>query len=333
MIAAAGKKYGFEPSWYVMASPLNYTQISQVFLENDYYGLGRDNVFLFEQGTLPSFDLQGRILLEDKGKPACSPDGHGGSLKALYRSGAIKNMHKRGIEHISYFQVDNPLINIFDPLFIGLHALDKSEMSSKSLVKSGPMEKVGNFCMLDGRLNVIEYIDLPEELARRTNPDGSLVFQFGSIGIHIINVDFVERLNVEGFALPLHRAVKKITYIDENGRKIEPSEPNGVKLETFVFDALPMAKRTMILQTVRSREFAPTKNASGKNSPEATRWMMTARAANWLESAGLSVPRKADGSVDAVIEIAPDFALTKDDLVRQKNRLPEIKAGSVIYLV
>jgi UDP-N-acetylglucosamine/UDP-N-acetylgalactosamine diphosphorylase len=213
-----------------------------------------------------------------------------------------------------------------------LHVLDASEMSSKSLVKTGPKEKMGNFCMVDGRLNVIEYIDLPDELAEQRNPDGSLVFQFGSIAIHIISVDFVERLNVEGFALPLHRAVKKISCIDEKGRKIRPSKPNGVKLETFVFDALPLAGKTIVLETVRSQEFAPVKNALGDNSVEVTRRKMTARAAGWLESAGLSVPRKGDGSVDAVIEIAPSFALTKDELARKKNQLPEIKAGDMVYL-
>ena len=331
-IAAAGRKYGIELNWHIMASPLNYTRITEIFEENNYYGLDEGNVFLFEQGTLPSFDLEGRVLLKDKDELACLPDGHGGSLKALYKSGAIEDMRRRGIEYISYFQVDNPLVNIFDPLFIGLHVLDGSEMSSKALTKTGPAEKVGNFCMVDGKLNVIEYSDLPNELAEKTNPDGSLVFRFGSIAIHIISVDFIERLNSEGFALPLHRAVKKIDCIDGKGRQIHPSEPNGVKLETFVFDALPLARKTIVLQTVRSEEFAPLKNATGEKGPKAVQQMITARAANWLESVGLDIPRKGDGSVDAVIEIAPSFALTKDDLARRKDRLPRIKTGDVVYL-
>ena len=337
MIAAAGAKYGVELSWYVMASPLNHARMLEIFDKNDYYGLDRDKVFIFEQGTIPSFDFEGQVLLRDKGELACQPDGHGGSLKALCESGAIDDMQKKGIEYISYFQVDNPLVNIFDPLFIGLHVLDESEMSSKALVKNGPGEKVGNFCMVDGRLSVIEYIDLPDELAERRDSDGSLVFQFGSIAIHILNVGFVERLNAEGVSspgsgLPFHRAVKKIKYIDKKGRHIRPSQPNGVKLEMFVFDALPMAKNPIILQVVRSEEFSPVKNASGEKSVETARQMMTARAAAWLESAGVSVPRKSDGTVDAVIEIAPGFALTKEDLARRKGRLPQIKPGESVYL-
>jgi UDP-N-acetylglucosamine/UDP-N-acetylgalactosamine diphosphorylase len=331
-IAATSRKYGIELRWYIMASPLNYARITEIFKENSFYGLDKSNVFLFEQGTLPSFNPEGRILLKDKDELACLPDGHGGSLKALYKSGAIEDMRKHGIEYISYFQVDNPLVNIFDPLFIGLHVLDDSEMSSKALAKTGPTEKVGNFCVVDGKLNVIEYSDLPDELAEKRNPDGFLVFQFGSIAIHIINVDFIERLNSEGFALPMHQAVKKIDCIDGEGRQISSSKPNGVKLETFVFDALPLARKTIVLQTVRSEEFAPVKNATGEKSADVTRRMITTRSANWLESVGLNIPRKGDGSVDAVIEIAPSFALTKDDLAGRKDRLPKIKAGDVVYL-
>ena len=156
---------------------------------------------------------------------ATSPDGHGGSLKVLYKSGALTDMKKRGIEYISYFQIDNPLVKIFDPLFIGLHSTDNAEMSSKALIKSGPMERVGNFCVVDGRVTVIEYSDLPDELAYKKNTDGSLAFELGSNAIHIINTDFVEKLNKDGFSLPIHRALKKIPFINQQGIIVEPAEP------------------------------------------------------------------------------------------------------------
>ena len=331
-IAAASKKYQIPCPWYVMTSPSNYTQTIEIFRSNGYYGLDEKNIFIFQQGTLPNFDFDGRILLADKAEIACSPDGHGGSLKALYESGAIKDMKKRGVEIISYFQVDNPLINIFDPLFIGLHALDGAEMSSKAVIKTGPKEKVGNFCLVDGKVTVIEYSDLSNKLSERRNPDGSLAFELGSIAIHIINRDFVEKLNKKGFSLPLHRAVKKITHIDFQGNPVEPAEPNGVKLESFVFDALPLASKSIILQTPREEEFAPVKNTTGVDSTETSRQMMIARAARWLESAGVSIPRKPDGSVDAQIEISPSFALEKNDIKAKLNRILQIKHGDKIYL-
>jgi len=228
--------------------------------------------------------------------------------------------------------VDNPLINIFDPLFIGLHALDGAEMSSKTVIKTGPFEKVGNFCVADGKLTVIEYSDLPDELAQKKNADDSLVFQLGSIAIHIISTTFVERLNARGFSLPIHRAIKKIPYIDSKGRLIEPDKPNGVKLETFVFDALPLAANSIILETIRKEEFAPTKNATGIDSIETTRQMMIDRAADWLESAGVEIPRKTDGSPDCIVEIAPSFAVYKEDVAEKLDQIPRIRPGDGIYL-
>jgi len=331
-IAAASQKYHTVCPWYIMTSPLNHDETIDIFRSNDYYGLDDKNVFIFQQGTLPDFSSAGEILLAEKDRISCSPDGHGGSLKALYQSGAIEDMKSHGVEFVSYFQVDNPLINIFDPLFIGLHALDKAEMSSKALIKTGPCEKVGNFCLVDGKVTVIEYSDFLDELAQRRKPDGSLIFELGSIAIHIINCAFVERLNVGRFSLPLHKAVKNIPHIDEHGELVEPAEPNGVKLESFVFDALPLASKSIILQTVRSEEFAPTKNTTGVDSIETTRRMMVARAADWLESAGLTIPKKPDGSIDCLLEIAPGFALEKDDIKEKLNQIPKIKPGDTIYL-
>ena len=328
-IAAASQKYKANCPWYVMTSPLNYGQTKEIFRSNNYYGLGEKNVFIFQQGTLPNFSPDGKILLADKANIACSPDGHGGSLRALYESGALDDMKRRGVEFLSYWQVDNPLINIFDSLFIGLHVLDQAEMSSKALIKTGPKEKVGNFCLVDGRVTVIEYSDLPDELAEKRNPDGSLVFELGSIAIHIINRAFVEKLNGDDFSLPLHKAVKKIPHIDEKGDSVES---DGIKLESFVFDALPLASKSVILQTIRSEEFAPTKNAAGVDSVETTRKMMTARAAGWLESAGVTIPRKPDGSVDCVLEIAPSFALEKEDIKEKLDQIPEIKRSGCIYI-
>lgn len=331
-IAASSAKYGAAIPWYIMTSPQNHQATLNIFESEGYYGLDRANVCFFQQGTLPLFDLSGKILLAHQGAIATGPDGHGGSLKALHVSGALKDMKRRGVEYMSYWQIDNPLVRILDPLFIGLHDLDGAEMSSKTLIKANPLEKVGNFCVVDGRITVIEYSDLSDEQAHRKNPDGTLTFELGSIAIHIISRSFVERLNAHGFALPLHRAVKKIPYIDPGGNLVQPDKPNGVKLETFVFDALPLAKKSIILEILRSEEFAPVKNASGADSPEVTHRMLIERAAGWLQSAGVTVPRKPDGSPDATIEIAPSFALGPEDIADKRNKVPPIAPGQSIYL-
>jgi len=331
-LLAASRRYGVALPWYIMTSPLNHAKTIETFEGQRYFGLDPGQVFIFQQGTLPNFDFDGRILLASKDRIACSPDGHGGSLKALYASGAVADMRKRGVEYVSYWQVDNPLVTLFDPLFIGLHAMDRSDMSSKALKKAGPLEKLGNFCLVDGKVTVIEYSDLSDELAHKRNPDGSLVFELGSIGIHVISRSFVERLNANGFALPLHKAVKKIPCVDASGQPVEPNEPNGIKLESFVFDAIPLAARSVILETTREEEFAPIKNAKGMDSAESSREMMVERAALWLQASGISIPRDEQGRPDCTIEIAPSFALHRGDVRANLARVPDIRPKAEYYL-
>lgn len=331
-LLAGARRYGHAVCWYVMTSPLNHEPTVAIFEQNDYFGLGKDNVFLFPQGTLPSFDRRGRILLADKHQLCTNPDGHGGSLRALHRSGALEHMRQRGIEVLSYWQVDNPLVRVLDPLFIGLHADAGAGMSSKALKKRDPLEKVGNFCLADGRVTVIEYSDLTDEQAHRRNEDGSLVFELGSIGIHVLSRAFVERLGRGELELPIHRAEKKVAHLDEQGRRIEPDTPNGIKLEMFIFDALPLSQPSIILETIRREEFAPVKNATGVDSPEVTERMMIERAAAWLEAAGVDVPRREDGTPDCVIEIAPSFALDAQDVRAKRDRIPPIERGAQVYL-
>jgi UDP-N-acetylglucosamine/UDP-N-acetylgalactosamine diphosphorylase len=314
-----------------MTSDANDLATRAFFERNRHFGLDPDDVFFFQQGMMPAFDLHGRMLLAEKDSLALSPDGHGGSLRALNKSGALADMRKRGVEHLSYFQVDNPLVHCIDPLFLGLHDTTGSEMSSKTIPKAGPLEKVGNFVVGDGVLQVIEYSDLPESLAKEKNPDGSLKFNAGSIAIHALRVSFVERLTASGrLELPWHRAEKKVPFVDDKGRSIKPEQPNAVKLEQFVFDAIPLAKNAIVYETDRGEEFSPVKNAEGNDSPATSRRDQVRRAAKWLRLARIEVPMKADDP-DATIEISPLFATTDKQLADRHITQRQIAPGSVVY--
>jgi UDP-N-acetylglucosamine/UDP-N-acetylgalactosamine diphosphorylase len=328
----AQEKYGAIIPWYIMTSPMNDAQTRGFFKEKNYFGLAARNVMFFPQGTLPSISLDGKLLLSSKGELALNADGHGGSLRALRRSGALGDMKKRGVEYLSYIQVDNPNVKMIDPLFVGLHALDNAEMSAKMLPKSHAKEKVGNFCLQDGKMSVIEYSDIPDELAELRNDDGSLAFNAGNVAIHIISVSFIDRLTSGNDAqLPYHRAIKAVPYVDDSGQLVKPAKPNAVKLERFIFDALPLAKHAIILETDRVEEFAPIKNAEGDDSPATSKQLQSERAARWLEQHGVKVPRNAEGKVDALIEISPLTATEPSDLA--KVSLPkEVKAGETLIL-
>ena len=176
--------------WFVMTNPANDQETRQFFAKHAYFGLQSTQVRFFTQGMMPAFSTDGKMLLAERHHLALSPDGHGGTLLALRRTGCLEEMARAGIEHLSYFQVDNPLVHGIDPLFVGLHAMKKSQMSSKMLTKADDFERVGNFATIDGKMMVVEYSDLPKELAVAKNPDGSRKFNAGSIAIHAISRQF-----------------------------------------------------------------------------------------------------------------------------------------------
>jgi len=308
------RRYNPNLRWYIMTSDTNHEATVKFFKDNQYFGIRPELVNFFQQGMMPAFAKDGRGLLDRKDGLSLSPDGHGGSLRTMRKSGALAEMNRLGIDYISYFQVDNPLVRCLDPRFIGLHVETNSEMSSKSLAKADDLERVGNFVIGDGRLMVIEYSDLPESLARAKNPDGTRKFDAGSIAIHILSRSFVERITEGDLKLPYHRAVKKVPYVDEKGQSVKPNEPNAVKLEQFVFDAIPLAKNAMVLQTKREEEFSPVKNAEGVDSVVTCRRDFVARAARWLERAGIRVEHDVQGRPVGAVEISPLRAIFPEDL-------------------
>lgn len=333
----AGAMIGGVP-WYIMTSPLNHDATLAFFEKHNYFGLEKEQVMFFQQGTLPSFDMEsGKILLAEKGVVATNPDGHGGSLKALHKSGALDHMQDKGIEHISYIQVDNPLARVLDPVFIGLHAHapdSSGEMSSKMVAKTDPAEKVGVFAKVGGKTQVIEYSDLPDNLANQHGTDGMLAYCAGSIAIHIISAEFVRKVASDpAFALPLHRAEKKVPHVDDKGKKVEPDAPNAVKLEAFVFDALAMCQQSVVLETDRMEEFAPIKNAEGSDSPETSARIQTIRAAHWLDRAGVHIPKDNHGGPDCTIALSPLTAIDPQDLRGEDVDLPkQIEAGASVSI-
>ena len=332
-IRAMEQRFNCTIPFYLMTSTANHRATVDFWMQHNYFGLPESQVMFFSQDMLPAVSLDGKVLLETPGTLALSPNGHGGSLLALHKSGALADMRKRGVTQISYFQVDNPIVRCVDPLFLGLHEMEHSDMSSKILPKVSSTEKLGNICLVNGKMTVIEYSDLPEVLAEQRTADGQLRFRAGSIALHAIRCDFVERLNARGFALPYHRAEKKVPCVDmATGKTIKPEKPNAIKMETFVFDALPLASSSIVYETDRIDEFAPIKNAQGVDSIESSRQITTLRNSQWLESAGIKVPRKPDGTPDCTIEIAASFALYPENVKLKAEKIPAINAGGAIYL-
>ncbi|HYC70818.1 MAG TPA: UDPGP type 1 family protein [Opitutaceae bacterium] len=334
-IQAAGRRAGRPLHWFIMTSHANHEATEAFFTERKWFGLDRGRVHFFRQGRMPAVDFAGKILLETRSALALSPDGHGGSLRALHRSGALDLMKSEGVDVLSYFQVDNPLVRCVDPAFIGWHLRRGSEMSSKMVPKAGPDEKVGHFCLQEGRLVVIEYSDLPAAMQRETNPDGSLRFNAGSIAIHVIDREFARRMAAggAGAALPFHRADKKIATVDGAGQVVKPEKANGIKFEMFVFDALPFARQPVVIETARADDFSPVKNATGADSPQTARDDQCRQFVRWLKAAGADVPVDSTGLPAFALEVSPLFGDTEGSFAEAWRRLsPKPAIADGLYL-
>lgn len=268
-IIAAGERHRFRPTWYVMTSRANDAATREVFAGHGHFGFPEEDLVFFSQEMIPALDLEGRIVLAAPGKLFLAPNGHGGTLAALRSSGALEHMAGRGIDELSYFQVDNPLSRPADEVFLGAHSLAGADMSAKVVPKRDAAEKVGVLGKVDGALGCIEYSDLSDELRHARDDGGTLLFNAGNIAVHAIARSFVERLTEGGgLDLPWHVARKRISAVGPDGT---PREIDGVKFETFVFDALGKARASVTMEVERSEEFSPVKNAEGSDSPATCR--------------------------------------------------------------
>ncbi len=332
-IRALSRRVGRQLPLYVMTSADTHEATQQFFEENDWFGLSQDGVTLFRQGHLPVLDAQGRLVMESKSRLLLAANGHGGVFQALSDAGCLDDASARGVDHLFHFQVDNPMVNPLDPLFLGLHDSQGAEMSSKAVAKEQPDEKVGLIALIDGKVGCLEYSDLPSEQAEARDEEGRLRFRAGNVAMHLYRTDFVRRVvENEAWVLPLHLARKQVDGLDEEGSSVAL---DAVKFETFVFDALQWAERSVTLEIDRSREFCPLKDAEGPNSPDVVRAALAARHVRWLEKAGLPVP--PDGSAGfPPVEVSPLYATSAEDFKEAwerdvgVGRAPEIGAGSVL---
>ena len=304
-ILARSIRYGASIPFYIMTSEANNEATVRCFEENDYFGLNPKDVFFFTQGMWPGMTKEGKIILDQPGHIFMSPDGHGGLLAALKKSGALVDMKKRGIKSVFFFQVDNPLVEIADPAFIGYHIAEKSEYSLKLCAKRNPYEKVGMPMQFGNTFRMVEYTEMSDEQCNRKAKNGKLYFLYGSPAIHVFDRAFLEREASK--AMPLHLAFKKIPHVD-NGKVVKPTEPNGYKFEKFIFDILPNAKRAAFLAFDQKNEFSPVKNAEGNDSPATCKMDMQNKWKKWFAEIGVKLPKGIP------VEVDPAYAIDAADL-------------------
>jgi UDP-N-acetylglucosamine/UDP-N-acetylgalactosamine diphosphorylase len=320
-VLALGRRFGRSIPLMVMTSPATDAETRQFFADQRYFNLLESDVWFFCQGTMPALDWEsGRLLLEAPGKLFLSPNGHGGTLTALADTGLLDRLESASIRTVYYFQIDNPLVNLADFLFVGRHREADAQVSTKVLPKASPKEPVGNVVLFDGKCAIIEYSDLDDSLLQLTDERGEPHLWAANPAIHLFDVAFLRKMTRNAESMPWHIAHKKVPHVDEQGRQVSPTANNALKAERFIFDVLPLAERWTIMPTTREQEFAPLKNAQGADSPATVRAALIGQAADWLLSVGVSVPRDAEGQPAVELEVSPLYALDADELARKIDR-------------
>jgi len=276
-------------AWYIMTSASTVKPTSDFFAEHNYFGLEAENVFIFQQGTLPCFTFEGKMILGEKGALSRAPDGNGGLYRALRQEGVLDDMKVKGVKYIQLYCVDNVLVKVGDPVFMGYCLAKEAECANKVVRKGFPTEAVGITCKVEDHYQVVEYSEITQKSAEKRNKDGSLVYGAANICIHFFTFDFLERVVMfNEDSLHHHVAKKKIPYVNAEGSLVKPDKPNGIKMEKFVFDVFQFAKNFVVWECLRDEEFAPLKNAEGAPdfTPTYCRNALLALHQKWLRIAG-----------------------------------------------
>ncbi len=308
--------------WFIMTSEENNKDTVDFFIKNDFFNLNKDNVIFFTQNMLATITFDNKLILSDKHKIFTNPDGHGGILTAFLKSGLLKEAKKSGIQHISYFQVDNPLIDMGDPFFIGYHIYKKSLVTTKVIKKLYPEEKLGSIGKKNNKNCVVEYSDISPELMYAKDEKGNLKFLMGSIGVHVFDIDFLINFTEK---LPIHIAKKKANAYDFINGKPEKKEIDVLKFETFVFDTIYLAKNSAFFETVREEEFSPLKNKTGVDSIETCIKGQIMAHYNWLLTSGIINKEY----YNEIVEISPLFAPSKRIFIEKKDKFADKIRNSV----
>ena len=257
---------------YIMTSEKNHEATVRFFEEKNYFGYPEEDVHFFVQDMAPAVDYEGKLLLEEKGRLATSPNGNGGWFTSLHKAGLLDDIHNRGVELLNIFAVDNVLQRIADPAFIGATILSGKESGSKVVRKAAPEERVGVLCAENGRPSIVEYYEMTDEMASMRDEDGELVYRFGVILNYLFRVERLE--DIMANHMDVHVVEKKIPYINENGELVKPEEPNGYKFETLILDMINMMDSNLPYEVVREKEFAPVKNLHGVDSVDSARELL-----------------------------------------------------------
>ena len=261
----ANKKYNVTIPWYIMTSNENNDEIVKFMEEHNYFGYDKEYIGFFEQGELPLITEDGQILLDENYNIKKASDGNGSIFKSMYIKGVLEDMKTKGIEWVYIGSIDNVLLKMVDTLLMGVAIKEGSEIATRSIFKNCPTERIGSLCIQDGKVKVIEYSELPKDMIEAKDENGEILFGESHVMCNLFSIKALEKISLQN--LQYHKAHKKYSYLDENGKLVEPEEPNAYKFEYFIFDSFEFFNQISIVRGKREEDFAPVKNKEGVDSP------------------------------------------------------------------
>ena len=265
-LKSAKNTYGVNIKCYIMTSPENHDETVDFFEKNNYFEYPKEYIEFFNQGELPLLDKNGKLIMGDDGLIKLASDGNGGIFYSMAKNGIINDMKKNDIEWVFIGSVDNLLVKYVDTLLLGLAIKQNVKIATRTIIKNDPYEKVGVLCKKNGRVNVIEYTEIPEDMRFAINEQGEMIFGESHIMCNLYNIEAIEKASTK--EMKYHVAEKKINYINEKGKLVIPEEENCYKFEKFIFDSFCLFENIAILRGKREEDFAPIKNKEGIDSPK-----------------------------------------------------------------
>ncbi len=262
----AYETYNVYLNCYIMTSPENNKETVAFFEKNNYFNYPKEYIKFFMQEDLPLLNKEGKLILGEDGLIKLASEGNGGIFYSMAKKGIIDDMKSKKIKWIFIGSVDNLLVKYVDTLLLGLAIKQNVNIATRTVIKNSPNERVGVLCKKNGRVKVIEYTEVPKEMMVATDEAGEFLYGESHIMCNLFSLEAIEKASTK--ELKYHVAVKKIKYIDENGKLVNPTEPNCYKFEKFVFDSFGLFDEIAILRGKREEDFAPIKNAEGQDSPE-----------------------------------------------------------------
>ncbi|KRY32289.1 UDP-N-acetylhexosamine pyrophosphorylase, partial [Trichinella spiralis] len=301
--------------WLIMVSPATVRKTEKFFQEHSYFGLDKAQIHFFRQGAMPCFSFTKKVLFDSVDAIAMAPDGNGGMFAALSKSNLLDMMEKRGIEFVHVYCVDNILVRVGDPLFFGYCKYMKADCATKVIKKASPTEQLGVVCC-DPKPRVLEYSEISSALAEKRDEKGELVFRAGNIANHVFTFQFLKKMCSDDVVLPYHLAKKAIPYVQADNILQVPVEPNGYKLEKFIFDVFPYSENFAILEVPRNEEFSPLKNPDilGVDCPTTCRADLYRLHRQWIIDGGGKVPELSQESEPFVCEVSPLVSYAGEDI-------------------